>query len=237
MLNKDGITKQSYGSQNQILANVELQASVGCIVPQSLVPDADANGKKIAKAGTPIVVNFGNLQADVTAAVGPTLGVFTVQITTAFAADEVITIDGVNYTCASTEDVTNKKFAGATAAAQVTSLLKMVKTTNYNVGSVSGATDKLGFTQKVVDVSDTTGPVVSATSSTGEIGSVTKTETPDAGSTANAVLLHDVDVTNKKANGTALYFGVVNTNRLDADVQAKVAYGVNTIGAVSFIKA
>ena len=237
MLNKDGITKQSYGSQNQILANVELQASVGCIVPQSLVPDADANGKKIAKAGTPIVVNFGNLQADVSAAVGPTLGVFTVQITTAFAADEVITIDGVNYTCASTEDVANKKFAGATAAAQVTSLLKMVKTTNYNVGSVSGATDKLGFTQKVVDVSDTTGPVVSATSSTGAIGSVTKTETPDAGSTANAVLLHDVDVTNKKANGTALYFGVVNTNRLDADVQAKVAYGVNTIGAVSFIKA
>lgn len=237
MLNKDGITKQSYGSQNQILANVELQASVGCIVPQSLVPDADANGKKIAKAGTPIVVNFGNLQADVSAAVGPTLGVFTVQITTAFAADEVITIDGVNYTCASTEDVANKKFAGANAAAQITSLLKMVKTTNYNVGSVSGATDKLGFTQKVVDVSDTTGPVVSATSSTGEIGSVTKTETPDAGSTANAVLLHDVDVTNKKANGTALYFGVVNTNRLDADVQAKVAYGVNTIGAVSFIKA
>lgn len=237
MLNRDGITKQSYGSQNQILANVELQASVGCIVPQSLVPNADANGKKIAKAGTPIVVNFGNLQADVSAAVGPTLGVFTVQITTAFAADEVITIDGVNYTCASTEDVANKKFAGATAAAQVTSLLKMVKTTNYNVGSVSGATDKLGFTQKVVDVSDTTGPVVSATSSTGAIGSVTKTETPDAGSTANAVLLHDVDVTNKKANGTALYFGVVNTNRLDADVQAKVAYGVNTIGAVSFVKA
>lgn len=237
MLNKDGITKQSYGSQNQILANVELQASVGCIVPQSLVPNADANGKKIAKAGTPIVVNFGNLQADVSAAVGPTFGVFTVQITTAFAADEVITIDGINYTCASTEDVANNKFAGADAAAQVTSLLKMVKTTNYNVGSVSGATDKLGFTQKVVDVSDTTGPVVSTTSSTGEIGSVTKTETPDAGSTANAVLLHDVDVTNKKANGTALYFGVVNTNRLDADVQAMVAYGVNTIGAVSFVKA
>ena len=237
MLNRDGITTTSYGNTTQILANVDLQASVGCIVPQSLVPEADANGKKIAKAGTPIVVNFENLQADVAASVGPTLGVFTLQITTAFAADEVLTIDGVNYTCAATEDVANKKFAGARAPDQVTSLLKMVTTEKYDVAAVSGALDKIGFTQKVVDVSDTSGPTVSKTSSTGAIGSVTKTETPDAGTTANAVLLHDVDVTANKANGTALYFGVVNINRLDVDTQAKVVPGVNTIGAVTFIKA
>ena len=237
MLNRDGITTTSYGNSTQILANVDLQASVGCIVPQSLVPEADANGKKIAKAGTPIVVNFENLQADVAASVGPTLGVFTLQITTAFAADEVLTIDGVNYTCKATESVADKQFAGANAAAQVTSLLKMVTTEKYDVAAVSGATDKLGFTQKVVDVSDTSGPTVSKTSSTGAIGSVTKTETPDAGTTANAVLLHDVDVTANKANGTALYFGVVNINRLDVNTQAKVVPGVNTIGAVTFIKA
>jgi hypothetical protein len=237
MLNKDGITTTSYGNSTQILANVDLQASVGCIVPQSLVPEADANGKKIAKAGTPIVVNFENLQADVAAAVGPTLGVFTLQITTAFAADEVLTIDGVNYTCKATESVSDKQFAGANAAAQVTSLLKMVTTEKYDVAAVSGATDKLGFTQKVVDVSDTSGPAVSKTSSTGAIGSVTKTETPDAGTTANAVLLHDVDVTANKANGTALYSGVVNINRLDVDTQAKIVPGVNTIGDVTFIKA
>ena len=129
-----------------------------------------------------------------------------------------------------------KKFAGANAAAQVTSLLKMVTTDKYSVAAVSGATDKIGFTQKTVDVSDTTGPTVTKTSSTGAIGDVTKVTTPDAGTTGNAVLLHDVDVTAGKANGTALYFGVVNYNRLDADVQAKVALGVNTIGAVSFIK-
>ena len=237
MLNRDGITTTSYGNSTQILANVDLQASVGCIVPQSLVPEADANGKKIAKAGTPIVVNFENLQADVAASVGPTLGVFTLQITTAFAADEVLTIDGVNYTCKATESVEDKQFAGANAAAQVTSLLKMVTTEKYDVAAVSGATDKLGFTQKVVDVSDTSGPTVSKTSSTGAIGSVTKTTTPDAGTTANAVLLHDVDVTANKANGTALYFGVVNINRLDVDTQAKVVPGVNTIGAITFIKA
>ena len=52
----------------------------------------------------------------------------------------------------------------------------------------------------------------------------------------NAVLLHDVDVTDGTANGTGLYFGVVNINRLDETVQAKVTAGVNTIGAVSFLK-
>lgn len=46
-----------------------------------------------------------------------------------------------------------------------------------------------------------------------------------------------MDVTSGNANGTALYFGVVNINRLDSDVQAKVTVGVNTVGAVTFIRA
>jgi hypothetical protein len=53
----------------------------------------------------------------------------------------------------------------------------------------------------------------------------------------HAVLLHNVDVTAGTMNGTALYFGVVNINSLEESVQAKVTAGVNTIGAVSFIKA
>lgn len=62
MLNRSGISKQTYGAPTQILANVELQASVGCIVSQALVSSADANGKKIAKAGTPINIDLTNLQ-------------------------------------------------------------------------------------------------------------------------------------------------------------------------------
>jgi len=235
MLNNSGITKTTLTAPRQILANVDLQASVGCIVPTTL--GVVVGAKKIAKAGTPIFVNFGNLQADITAAVGPTAGVFTLQITTAFVADEVITIEGVNYTCKAAEDVEENKFAGANAAAQITSLLKMVKTDKYDVAAISGANDKIGFTQKVTDTTDTTGPVVSKTSTTGVIGSVTKVTDPSSGTTGNAVLLHDVDVTIGKANGTALYIGVVNTNRLEADVRAMIAYGVNIVGGVSFIKA
>lgn len=133
MLNRSGITSTNYGNVKQILANVELQASVGCIVDDAIVATANANGKKIAKAGTPIVVNFANLQS----------------------------------------------------------------------------------------------PAVAPTEASGDNPAVP----------ANAVLLHDVDVTKGDANGTALYFGVVNINRLDTDVQAKVTAGVNTIGAITFIKA
>lgn len=63
MHNKSGITKSSFGAPTQILANVELQSSVGCIVPSSLVSAADANGNKIAKAGTPIHVDLTNMAA------------------------------------------------------------------------------------------------------------------------------------------------------------------------------
>lgn len=53
MLNRSGIEKTSYGNPNQILANVELQSSVGCIVKK------DASG--IVKAGTPLKIDLNNL--------------------------------------------------------------------------------------------------------------------------------------------------------------------------------
>lgn len=124
MLNKSGITKETLGAPTQILANVEHQFSVGCVVAQAV--GTVVGYKKIAKAGTPIVIDYGSL---------------------------------------------------STAA--------------------------------------TTGTV---------------------GSTANAVLLHDVDVTAGNANGTALIFGFVNINRLDSDVQAKVTAGANKVANVSFLK-
>ena len=60
MLNKSGVTKTTLTAPKQILANVELQSSVGCIVPQTL--GVEVAGSKIAKAGTPIHINLTNLQ-------------------------------------------------------------------------------------------------------------------------------------------------------------------------------
>lgn len=111
MLNKSGISSTTLTSAVQILANVELQASVGCIVPQSL--GVTVGTKTIAKAGTPIKI----------------------------------------------------------------------------------------------DLEDTTTAVSAANASTA----------------MNAVLLHDVDVTDGSANGTALYFGVINLNRVESDVATLIA--------------
>lgn len=47
----------------------------------------------------------------------------------------------------------------------------------------------------------------------------------------NAVLLHDVDVTTKNANGTALVFGFVNVNRVDSDVATKITAALAVTGA------
>lgn len=128
MLNRSGISKNTYGATKQILANVELQSSVGCIVPQTL--GVAVGAKKIAKAGTPIKIDLLNLQ------------------TVAVKAD--------------------------------------------------------------------------------------------AATALNAVLLHDVDVTEGNANGTALVFGFVNVNRVDADVATAITTAAGADGKsplITFVKA
>lgn len=124
MLNRSGITKTTLTAPKQILANVELQSSVGCVVPASL--GVAVNAKKIAKAGTPIIIDLMNLTSPASAA--------------------------------------------------------------------------------------------TATNITG-------------------VLLHDVDVTDGSANGTALIFGFVNVNRVESDVAAKIAAITTNNSKVTFMKA
>ena len=70
MLNRSGITNTSFAATKQILANVDLQSSVGCIVPQTL--GVVVGSKKIAKAGTPIKIDLMNLQTAAVKADGTT---------------------------------------------------------------------------------------------------------------------------------------------------------------------
>ena len=63
MLNRSGVAKTTYAAPKQILANVEMQVSVGCIVPQAL--GVAVGSQKIAKAGTPININLQNLNVAV----------------------------------------------------------------------------------------------------------------------------------------------------------------------------
>lgn len=59
MFNQSGITNNKMSAATQILANVELQMSVGCVVTNALATVVGT--KKIVKAGTPVKIDFNNL--------------------------------------------------------------------------------------------------------------------------------------------------------------------------------
>lgn len=52
---------------------------------------------------------------------------------------------------------------------------------------------------------------------------------------ANAVLLHDVDVSNGQTNGTALIFGFVDLNKIDTTTQKLLKTALSTDGATKLI--
>lgn len=208
MLNKSGISKTTYGAPKQILANVELQASVGVVVDDAL--GTNVGTKKIAKAGTPVAVDFSNRSLPVTAsreavsesatATVTGTGVSAASVTAATFGTKVGNVDGTYEFAAEVADsVTTWKLDGTA-----------VTLSDYGITPTGTAVD--GDKISVAYVS------------------------AKAALNANAVLLHDVDVTAGDANGTALYFGIVNYNRLDSDVQALVSCGVNVVGAVTIIK-
>jgi hypothetical protein len=241
MFNQSGITKTSGLATRQILATTDMQFGTSIVVGQTNAATVDA--KKIQKAGTPV---YGNLAARATAFVpetttglSPVLGVYKLKIATAATAGDTITIDGVTYTAGAEEDVETKVFAvGADAAAQVTSLLKMITCANF---TVTGATDTLTFTQKIAEAGNMPYVTVVKAPSTGAmvvaLTTYTAAVTGSKASNAVGVLLHDVDVTAGNANGTLLQFGFVQLNRLESDVQALITAEVKAAlnGKVTFI--
>lgn len=205
MLNRDGISKKTYGAPTQILANVELQESVGCIVPQSLVDSADANGKKIAKAGTPIFVNLMSRQTPVSEPGD-------------VAASATAAVSGTGVTAAAVVAAT---FSTAVSGASGTYVFEYDGTsTKWYLGTDEATLNTYGITP---------------TGSPADGDKITVTFTAASTVSANAVLLHDVDVTAGAANGTALIFGFVNVNRLDASVVTAIG-AATSFGGVTLLK-
>ena len=60
MFNSTGTTKAEFGNRKQILANVEHQVSIGCVVGPTL--GVTVGNQRIAKAGTPVYVDLMNTQ-------------------------------------------------------------------------------------------------------------------------------------------------------------------------------
>lgn len=214
-MNNFNVKKETATTPNGILFSTANYFAVSIVVDAAV--GTEVNGTKIAKAGTPLA---GSLEERTTAftsgsADGGTKGTWTCEITTAFAADEKIVINGVTYTKGSTQSATDKIFSGDTAAEQATSLVAIASDSRFTLTNSSGV---ITFTQKVAD-SAGTAPTVTKTATTGAIGEVTDgTPAVDGISNAVGVLLHDVDVTNGNNNATLLVTGEVNLERLEPDV-------------------
>lgn len=208
MFNKDGVTKTTYGAPVQILANVELQYSMGCRVPQSLGTDVSGVGK-IAKAGTPVFIDLGSRDAVPVAAPGSV---------TETATGSVVT--GAGITKVEVVAATFKSAVSNTAGTYKFKATVADNTTTWKLGDETVTLNTYG---------------ISVTGTVANNDEIQVVFTASGTVTANAVLLHNVDVTGGTKNGTALLFGFVNYNRLESDVQALVTPGTK-IGDVQIVK-
>ena len=208
MFNRDGIKSTTYGAPVQILANVELQYSMGCRVPQSLGTDVTGVGK-IAKAGTPVFIDLGSREAVPVAAPGAVAETATGSVVTGAGITNVEVVAATFKTAVSNTSGTYKFKATVDES-----------TTTWKLGNDTVTLNTYGIT------------VIGTVANNDEIQVVF---TASGTVSANAVLLHNVDVTAGTKNGTALLFGFVNYNRLESDVQALVTPGTK-IGDVQIVK-
>lgn len=170
-------------------------------VPVTIDEDAFADG--VVKAGTPI-----SADGEIATVSGGTKGTWSCAISTAFAEDEEVVINGETYTCGSTESKADKVFAGANASAQATSLVAVVEDANFVLTS---STSTLTFTQKVPDASGNA-PTVTTDATTGAVGTVTAGTSPvDGTNNAIGILLNDVYEENP--NGSLIKaYAVINSS-------------------------
>lgn len=208
MFNRDGIKSTTYGAPVQILANVELQYSMGCRVPQSLGTDVAGVGK-IAKAGTPVFIDLGSREAVPVAAPGTVTETATGSVVTGAGITKVEVVAATFKTAVSNTAGTYK-FKATVAEG----------TTTWKLGNDTVTLNTYGIT---------------ATGTVANNDEIQVVFTASGTVSANAVLLHNVDVTAGTKNGTALLFGFVNYNRLESDVQALVTPGTK-IGDVQIVK-
>lgn len=197
MFNNGGIKTETLAGPNQILAFVEHQASVGCIVPQTM--GVTVGARKIVKAGTPLKINLDNLNAD---AVIPSA-----------ASDDSATasVTGTGITAATVTAATFKsKVSGASGVYEFS-----YDGTNWKLNGETATLAQYGIS-------------VTGTAANGDKITVTFAAAGEA-NPMNAVLLHDVDVTGGKNNGTALIFGFVNLNRIDSTTKS----ALNTARAIT----
>lgn len=193
MLNQGGITKESATTRNTILIAPEMAVSFSCKVANTGI-EADADGKKIIKAGTPL---YGNLTARDTAFTVSASGTSATAVATVPTGQTGITKATVN---------------AATFGAAVGGIGDRY-TFVATVDATPSTTWKLEG--ETVDL-DNYGITLTGTAADGD--KVTVVYTPAAAANPVGIILHDVDVTAGTKNAQVTVFGFVDVRMLDASV-------------------
>ena len=205
-----GFTKVSYGQERQILFNVGSDVNIGVgIVAGNTGVDANTEGKKIIKAGTP-------MHGDLT------------NRTNAF----LVAGQTVDPTATATVEGTGITAATVTASTFKTAVSNVTGTYVFTAAVSAGTTWSMGGS--TVTLSDY-GIVATGTAADGD--KITVVFTAEDATPAVGVMLHDVDVTAGNNNGTLLIDGFVDLNKLDDDVLAMITSTVKSqLTHVRFLK-
>lgn len=206
-----GIKTETFVSPTQILFMTQPYAAVGVLVANTGV-SAGADGRKILKAGTPINGDLTNRQS-------------------AFVKSPEAVSESA--TASVPTGQTGITAASVTAATFGTAVNKVGGTYEFEAVVGDSTTWKLGET--TVTLSDY-GITPTGTAADGD--KITVVYVAASSQYADAILLHEVDVTDGNANGTALIFGFVDLNKLDTATAALITDAVKTAlkGKVTFLK-
>lgn len=212
MLNNPSVVTVEGTTRKTILVDEFNSTAFSCKVANTGV-DADSEGKKIVKAGTPI---YGSLEARENP-----------YVVAGGSIDPVATanVTGTGITGA---EVTASTFASEVSESGTYEFV-------YDADSTAESPDpswKLSGSK--VDIDDY-GIVVTGTEADGDKITVNFTE----GGTVSAtgILLHDVDVTDGTKNAQVVVFGFIDLTKLDADVQLLITADVKSaLKMIQFVK-
>ena len=207
MLNQGGITKTSGTTRNIILIAPELAFAVSCKVANTGI-EADSDGKKLVKAGTPL---YGSLTARDTA--------FTTSATgTAASATASVPTGQTGVTAAAV--------VAATFGAAVGGIGD-----RYTFVAVSGDTVTWQLEGQTVDLTDY-GITLTGDATAGN--KVIVIYTPAVPAEPVGIILHDVDVTGGTQNAQVVTFGFVDVSKLETAVATALA--TNKPAGITLVK-
>ena len=206
MLNQTGVEKISYGAPEKTILVDPLNSTAVSVIVANTGIDADSEGKKIIKAGQPV---YGSLQARNTPFIVPQ----TIDPTAN------ATVSGTGVTAAAVVAAT---FSTAVSATSGTYVFEYDESeTSWVLGTDKVTLNTYGITP---------------TGSPADGDKITVEFVAGGSVTANAVVLHDVDVTSGNANSQVVIFGTIDVSKVDASVQSALISAESSLKMIQLVK-